>query len=555
MASRKFSLRALLWYFLSSVVLLTCISAGEVLFLISKVKQHSDYEHNVTDVLVDDLAATKHQVVQIQQYLTDSSATALDDGVQDGTASYHNALAFLEQMDRLDASLHTEISNLADEVKGLYDTGIRMVAAYKISREEGNILMKAADGFDAKADTTQVQINNLVEAVNARQKKALNELDQSINGVIFFTLVLTAIVILLIVGIGTFVYRRILSDIGAEPAVGAGLAMQMQQGDLSISLPVKSNDKSSILACMDSMRKRWIDVVSVLKGQSVIMAKAANNLNLNAHSLASNSQEQSSLASDIADNVRQLSLNISSLADEATRATEIVASSGRVADDSSIVIKEMVNGVVQGAQSASRAAEKARELNSRIKEITGIATLISDVAGQTNLLALNAAIEAARAGQAGRGFAVVADEVRKLAERTTQATTLIGTHVDEVLRASHAIAEAITDNQNQVENSRSLAVETLSSIDRIRLAAADAIDRVTKMTHSLGEQRTNAHDISSRTNKITSMAEANAQAADVLAQASDDLSVVSSAFQHDVSYFKLSGSGKNAEDETDIVMF
>lgn len=71
------------------------------------------------------------------------------------------------------------------------------------------------------------------------------------------------------------------------------------------------------------------------------------------------------------------------------------------------------------AQQAHR--EELGQLLGQVRQLTPLASLISDIARHTNLLALNAAVEAARAGPSGAGFKVVAAEVRVQSNQTADA--------------------------------------------------------------------------------------------------------------------------------------
>ncbi|BCY12708.1 methyl-accepting chemotaxis protein [Actinoplanes sp. L3-i22] len=99
------------------------------------------------------------------------------------------------------------------------------------------------------------------------------------------------------------------------------------------------------------------------------------------------------------------------------------------ARDAAAATHERVTHTNDAAEALVRRAHSADEaaaaLNASLRQVAGIASVISGIASQTRLLALNATIEAVRAGAAGSGFAVVADEVKSLADTTADSTEQI----------------------------------------------------------------------------------------------------------------------------------
>lgn len=141
-------------------------------------------------------------------------------------------------------------------------------------------------------------------------------------------------------------------------------------------------------------------------------------------------------------------------------------------------------------------------LGERAGDIGRIATTIREIADQTNLLALNAAIEAARAGESGRGFAVVADEVRKLAERTTAATSEIGSTLSAIETDMNTASAAVAACESTASQGLQQADSASQALRRINEGARATLSRVAEISAAMREQQTRASQISHEVGQI-----------------------------------------------------
>src|SRR6201747_304527 len=199
------------------------------------------------------------------------------------------------------------------------------------------------------------------------------------------------------------------------------------------------------------------------------VSSASNELENSAMVLTRSSAATQQLSGVVAAASEETSSNVQSVASATEEMTTLINEIGRQVLDSNRIATEAVD---QATRTDARIAELSLAAN-RIGDVT---KLITTIAEQTNLLALNATIEAARAGEAGCGFAVVAQEVKALASQTAKATDEIGVQIAGMQTATQDSVLAIKEIGGTIGRISEIATTIASAVEE-QAAATQEITR------------------------------------------------------------------------------
>ncbi len=256
----------------------------------------------------------------------------------------------------------------------------------------------------------------------------------------------------------------------------------LQNGDLGYRLPVQGGDELDRLSVtVNQFIERYGKILGEVKDSADLTSRTAREVGDKAGNVTVNAKEQSSRIFEVREAVEGMGSTVTKIAENAanasqsaSRAQELVRSGSRTGQSTIASL-----GRIEGAFASS--TRTISELDSAIRRIGAVSTLIRDIADQTNLLALNAAIEAARAGEQGRGFAVVADEVRKLAERTSSATSDITRIVHEIESETGEATTAMSLAMEEVAQ----GVRHGEEMGRLLSRMDEAVEGVTSMMREI----------------------------------------------------------------------
>lgn len=484
------------------------------------------------------------QVVQMQQWLTDISATRGQDGLDDGFREAEKAhQVFLDDLakirtfyaDRKDQVKIDQVDRIRERMTTWYATGKKMAQAYiDGGSPAGN---QAMGEFDKESTQLQEVLEPLIKE---QLGEATRELEMTVAGagkVQMVTLIgIVAALLVLAMG-GLFLSRGVAGPLNKMSALMSEL---VERKDFSVQLEAKGGDEiagaarsfNQLVATLRTMLQELNEDVHRLDDTAVELASAVN---LSSNSSASTSQSASAMAAA----VEQMSVSLDQMRDNTNAARQVVDVSTHHSEEGGRVIVAAVTDMQKIATAVQQVSDAIGALGEQTTRISSIVNVIREVADQTNLLALNAAIEAARAGEQGRGFAVVADEVRKLAERTAQATSEIATMISAIQSSAHAAVDSMGEAVKQADAGTRLAGDAGNSIDAIRTGAGKVASAFQDITNAIAEQSSAGQLIAKQVEQVAQAAEENSNAVNHTADAAHTLETLARDMRLRIDQFKV----------------
>ncbi len=344
--------------------------------------------------------------------------------------------------------------------------------------------------------------------------------------------------IVLFIVIGQIV-RRLLSQLGGEPAYVIDIVKQIAKGNLSREIATRTGDSSSLLAAMKQMQIGLKEIIGGTLQRADMLAQAARQLAVSSHQVLKASESQSDASSSVAASVEELTVSISHISENSANAQQHALETGNLAKDGSRVVQEVIAEMDKISAVVATSSSLITSLGEQSHQISNIVKVIKEIAEQTNLLALNAAIEAARAGEQGRGFAVVADEVRKLAERTALSTQEIASMIQKIQSGTNDAVEGMSQGSACVDEGVQMVSRAGNSMEKIQIGVQQVLAAVDDISSSMKEQNSASNLIAKDIEGIAQMTEETSSIIKGVAASADHLEQLAATLKESVGQFKL----------------
>jgi methyl-accepting chemotaxis protein len=461
----------------------------------------------------------KLAVVEVQQWLTDISATRGLDGLDDGfELAEKYAVQFYKDLDEL-AEIHPEQREMLEEIRAsfavYYDMGKKMAEDYiEGGTERGNQTMGMFDSASTDINnrinqfrTEQIgKITNSIENMKQTNKKANQNLLVSSIAVIAVSM---AIALILGWTLTRSLNRLI---VNAESIADGDLTREVKAaskdeiGRLSQAFERMRINLSSLIVKVQQTTDHLAEVSAELSSGVELTTTSTEKAVENIQQISAGASNQLQSTEEIARAVEEMALGIGRIAETMSVVSEAAKSTEKESVQGNDSIVAAIRKMESIRDAVDRSAEIVQQLEEHSKNIYQIIEVMGAITSQTQLLALNASIEAAHAGEQGRGFMVVAGEVRKLADQAKNSADQISEMIKKVQADTLRAVEAMKLGTQEVASGTEIVLHAGQAFDRILKATVQVADQIVEVSAASEELTASAQQVASSTGELASIA-------------------------------------------------
>ena len=447
----------------------------------------------------------RFNIVQIQQFLTDVSATGDLGPLKDAEENLNEAKQRLNHLSNTFPDKREALAQISNAIVGLANTGKEMAMVYRNQgREAGNVIMqRPVTGFDA----VSISLSDDVEKMSKSLDQDYNEIERQVQSHMgssqLLMLVIGVAAVIGTVFLVIFLFFKIINPL--ETLLGSLKDLNKNEGDLSQRLIQKGQcEIGEIIGQFNQFIGKIEEVVIKLDGSVEPVISVATVVSEASQKSNDGAKAQAQQTDRIATAVTQMTAAVTEVAQNAAITMDSTREAESKAEDGQKVVSDTVTSINALAAEVESASAVIKQLEESTLDIGGVLDVIKGIAEQTNLLALNAAIEAARAGEQGRGFAVVADEVRTLAGRTQNSTAEIEKMTEQLQTAAKQAVQVMVRGHEKA----SVSVENASLAGEALDAIATSVKTIADMNAQIAASAEEQSQVSEEINKnIVSIAE------------------------------------------------
>ena len=494
-------------------------------------------------------------VTQIQQFLSDISATRAQDGLNDGFKAaeehYKDFNTDLAKFEQLFAAKGNQkgVEN-SKQIRGNFDAfyanGVKMAQAYIDGGPAmGNKLML---DFDQASLALQNALKPFIKAQLDEMDAAVEKAKGDANKARIVGLILG----LLVIAISVLVARAtVLSITRPLNQMQTAISQVEKNSDFTVHVQMDSADEVGLTAqAFNRLMDKLGEIIMHTRASIEGIAVASQELNQSIVMVTQGSRQQSEATLEAVASAEELSATMSDMSSRTSESEKLSDLSRGETRQALVITHESMSDMGRTAQSIKESASNVSMLSKSSDQISGIITVIREIADQTNLLALNAAIEAARAGEQGRGFAVVADEVRKLAERTATSTGEIGKLINTIQTQIEQTVKTMQAADDQVTRSVEMAKQATEALEKIGHGGEQINERMKEIVNSIKESDVAIHSIAGQLQKVAQMTEGNSIAAAASENTARSLDGLAANLHDTVAKYKVLQAGSSGPIKT-----